>query len=398
MNTGLSRASWALSGAHLGTDLCQGAVPALATYFAITEGYGLTQLASLILAVNIGSSLLQPVLGLLADRIQLRWAAVAGTVIAGTGLATVGLAPAYPLVLAAVALCGLGVALFHPEGGRLVPLTAKPSMRTRAMAIFAVGGNAGFALGPLLATPLAFGLDAGGIVILGAITIALAAPLALYTPSIPTGSTPDQEPSTTIQAGTWSYPWAFARLGAVITLRSSAFYALQALIPTFFITVLAQSATTGNVALAAMLTAGAMATLTGGWRATTHTQMGLISWPLLASIPCLVLLPVTDEPVIALVLVALLGAATFAGFSPSVVLAQSYLPNKTGFASGIVFGLAPGLGSLAAVGIAALAETTGLPTAIWLLTALPVIGLPIAFTLPRPTNETAPPMPGQNSR
>jgi len=387
VRAGLPGPVWALTSAHVGTDLCQGAVPALATYFAIEHGYGLTQLASLILAVNIGSSLLQPALGLVADAVRLRWFAVVGVVIAGGGLAVVGLAPHYSGVLAATCLSGVGVALFHPEAGRLVSLNAVATRRPRAMAAFAVGGNAGFALGPLLATPLAFGLGASGIVLLGALPVLLALPLVVCTPRISAQRALESTSTVPAEIGAPNYPWAFTRLAAVITLRSSAYYALQALIPTFFVTALAQTATTGNVALSAMLTAGALATLVGGWRATQHTQMRLISWPLLASIPCLLLLPMTGQPIVAIVLVVLLGASTFAGFSPSVVLAQKYVPRRAGFASGIAFGLAPGAGSLTALGIAALAEHTRLATTIGLLAAMPLIAFTVALTLPRPASE-----------
>ena len=82
-----------------------------------------------------------------------------GPALGGLGVALVGFAPNYALTFAAVLLSGLGVAAFHPEGSRFANYVSG-ARRASGMSRFSVGGNIGFALGPVLVTPLliAFGL------------------------------------------------------------------------------------------------------------------------------------------------------------------------------------------------------------------------------------------------
>lgn len=144
---------------HLCADMCQGAVPALLPFLADARGYSYAALGSLVLAATIGSSLIQPLFGLLSDRVGQLWLMPAGVAVGGVGIALAGVAPDYPTTVAAIGLSGIGVAAFHPEAARYAGLAAGES-QGRGMSLFSVGGNAGFAVGPLLTTPLVliFGL------------------------------------------------------------------------------------------------------------------------------------------------------------------------------------------------------------------------------------------------
>ena len=92
--------------------------------------------------------MIQPVFGALTDRRDLRWLVPAGLTVAGTGIGLSGLAASYPLTWLAIALSGVGVAAFHPEAARAARAASGDSQQ--AMSVFSVGGNAGFAAGPLL--------------------------------------------------------------------------------------------------------------------------------------------------------------------------------------------------------------------------------------------------------
>src|SRR5205085_10828099 len=82
-----------------------------------------------------------------------------GPALGGLGVALAGLAPNYGLTFAAVVVSGLGVAAFHPEGSRFANYVSG-ARRASGMSLFSVGGNVGFALGPVVMTPLllVFGL------------------------------------------------------------------------------------------------------------------------------------------------------------------------------------------------------------------------------------------------
>jgi FSR family fosmidomycin resistance protein-like MFS transporter len=73
----------------------------------------------------------------------------------GMGFTCVGVlllasAPSYALLLVAAAFIGLGSSVFHPESSRVARMAAGKK-RGLAQSVFQVGGNAGSAMGPLLA-------------------------------------------------------------------------------------------------------------------------------------------------------------------------------------------------------------------------------------------------------
>src|SRR3954463_13576888 len=148
----------ALSISHMTADSSRGAVPALLPFLIDQRGYSYAAASGLVLAATVSSSVIQPIFGHYSDRRSLAWLIPVGPVVGGIGIALVGIAPNYLLTFLAVVLSGLGVAAFHPEGSRFANYVSGRK-RASGMSLFSLGGNAGFALGPLLVTPLlvAFG-------------------------------------------------------------------------------------------------------------------------------------------------------------------------------------------------------------------------------------------------
>src|SRR5207244_633060 len=142
-----------LAAGHLGTDFANGAVPALLPFLVDRFGLSYTLAATIVLASAISSSVIQPIFGLLSDRRGALWLLPAGVAVAGIGIALAADAPSYWLVLLLVVVSGLGVAAFHPEGSKFAAY-ASGVRRASGMSAFSIGGNVGFALGPIAATPL----------------------------------------------------------------------------------------------------------------------------------------------------------------------------------------------------------------------------------------------------
>jgi FSR family fosmidomycin resistance protein-like MFS transporter len=149
-----------LSCGHAAADLCQGSVPALLPFFVLQRGWSYAAAGILVLAMTVGSSIIQPLFGAVADRLEMRWLMPGGVLLAGAGIALSGVVHSYGLTVLVVAISGIGVAAFHPEGARFAN-HASGARRGTGMSFFSVGGNVGFALGPILATPLVllFGLS-----------------------------------------------------------------------------------------------------------------------------------------------------------------------------------------------------------------------------------------------
>src|SRR5258708_9147696 len=141
-----------LSGAHLADDLGQGVVPAMLPFFIAAYHLTYAAAAGLVLAQTLFASVVQPLCGFLADRRPSPWFIPFGLTFAGLGVALAGWAPTYPLILACIALSGIGVSAFHPEAARRVRYLSGSRQATN-MSFFTVVGMVGSPFVPLLITP-----------------------------------------------------------------------------------------------------------------------------------------------------------------------------------------------------------------------------------------------------
>ena len=144
---------------HLSCDINGGALPAILPFLRAAYDLSYQATGGLIFAYACLSSMIQPLFGLLSDRFSKPWFIPLGVLLAGCGLAAIGWMPGYWGIFAAIALSGVGAALFHPEGARFANAVSGQNKGT-GMSLFSIGGNGGFVLGPLLATAClgAFGL------------------------------------------------------------------------------------------------------------------------------------------------------------------------------------------------------------------------------------------------
>ena len=374
-----------LAAGHGAVDLCQGAVPALLPFLIAARGMSLASATALLTAATIGSSIVQPLFGLWADRLASPLLLPGGLATAGLGLGAVGFCDSYVLLALALFASGLGVAAFHPEAARLAG-AASGDERGKGMSYFSVGGNAGFALGPLLTAPVValFGLDATPVLAVPGVVMALVTARRLRALA---ADEPRAAASASARAAVAAPPaaaWApFARLVGAAVARTSAFFALQAFIPVWVIHHLHGSSGGGDAILAVMLVFGAFGTLIGGRCADRFGRRSVL---VVAMAPLtLLLIALPHVGLLAfVVLVAAVGLAIDGPFSTTVVLGQEYLPGRHGLASGITLGLAIGLGGLVAAALGALADATSLATAMMVLPAFAVLALASAVSLPEP--------------
>ena len=370
-----------LATGHLWADFLQGAIPALLPFLIAERGYSYAAAGALVLASSVGSSLTQPLFGIASDRLALPWLMPAGLALGGVGLALVGLVESYPATVAAVAVSGLGVAAFHPEGARYANYVSR-GQRGRGMSIFSLGGNAGFALGPILMTPaiLVFGLHGTLLALIplwaGAALLAVELRrLKGFAPAVGAAAAKTNGGAARDQVG------PFARLAGVVGMRSIIFFGLQAFIPVYFVRELDVSEAAGNAALSVMLVAGAVGTYVGGRLVDRLGRRVIVVGSMAALGPLLVLFLLVGRWPATALLVGV-GFLVIANFSITVVMGQEYLPNRLGLASGITMGAAIGFGGLAAAGLGALADATSLETTMWTIALVPLPALLLAWTLP----------------
>jgi len=141
----------AVSFCHLLNDTVQSLLPAIYPLLRDTFHLDFGQIGLISFTTTFTASLLQPLVGLYSDRHHKPYFLAIGMGITLIGLVTLSLAPSYATVLIAAALVGMGSSVFHPESSRVARM-ASGGQHGMAQSLFQVGGNAGSALGPLLAT------------------------------------------------------------------------------------------------------------------------------------------------------------------------------------------------------------------------------------------------------
>src|SRR5436190_6912977 len=374
------RAMAALSSGHLATDFANGALPALLPFFVDKFALSYTLAAAIVLASAVSSSIVQPLFGLWSDRRGAIWLLPGGVALGGIGIALASVAPTYSLVLVCVVVSGLGVAAFHPEGSKFAAFVGG-RRRASAMSLFSVGGNLGFALGPVVATPLvlAFGLRGG--LLLALPCLAIAAALVAATRFLRTFA-PDREAAERAGRGA-DRRGALALLLGVIAFRSLAWFGLVTFVPLWEVSI-GHSKAHGNRLLSLMLLAGAIGTVVAGPAADRLGRRPILIGSLVATAPLIaVFIAVGGVPgAIALVLV---GACVIGTFGVTMVMSQEYLPRHIGMASGLSVGLSIGLGGIAAVALGVLADAVVLRGALWVCAGAPLAALALGVLLPSST-------------
>ena len=368
-----------LSVGHLFTDVGQGSIPALLPFLISRQHLNYASASALILAATISSSIVQPLFGHVSDRRSLPWLMPIGPALGGLGVALVGFAPNYGLTFAAVVLSGFGVAAFHPEGSRFANYVSG-ARRSSGMSLFSVGGNVGFALGPVLVTPLVlvFGLHGTAFVMLP--TSLMAVVLIHELPRLK--SFRADLVGGRVQRADMPDAWGpFAILAAVIALRSFVYFGFVTFIPLYYIHDLHTSKGTAGAALSAMLIGGAIGTLAGGRLADRFGRRAVLRGSMIM-LPPLIVAFLVSGPALAMVFAALAGAATIATFAVTIVMGQEYLPGRIGVASGVTIGLSIGLGGAGAPLLGLLADADGLRSVFEVTAVLPLLALVLAQLLP----------------
>jgi len=356
----------ALAAGHLGTDFANGALPALLPFLKDRFSLSYTLAAVAMLASTASSSLVQPLFGLWSDRRGALWLLPAGVAVAGVGIGFAAAMPSYWLVVLLVAVSGLGVAAFHPEGSKFAAYTSGEK-RASGMSAFSIGGNVGYAFGPIIATPLVVALGLGGGLLLALPCLAIAGMLVAVTPLLRTFE-PER---ASRRAGTGEdRPGALVLLLAVIGFRSLAWFGLITFVPLWEVS-LGHSNAHGNHLLSLMLLAGGLGTIAAGPIADRVGRRPVLIVSLALAAP-LTLVFVTMGGVVGAVALAGVGICVIGTFGVTMVMSQEYLPRHIGTASGLSIGLSIGLGGIAAVALGALADTVDLRAALLVCAAAPL--------------------------
>jgi FSR family fosmidomycin resistance protein-like MFS transporter len=368
----------AISFCHLLNDMTQSLLPAIYPDLKSDFGLNFGQIGIVTLVYQMTASILQPLVGLYADRRPTPLALPGGTLFSLAGLVVLSVAHTYVILLVGASLMGIGSSVFHPESSRVARM-ASGGRHGLSQSLFQVGGNTGQALGPLAAALV--------VVRWGQSSIAFFALLSLLSFAV------------LWNVGSWYKHHGLARLdrgateqavhprlpltkvvigiSVLLLLIFSKYVYLTSLTSyyTFYlIEHFGRSVQAAQLYLFVFLTAVAVGTVVGGLIGDRFGTKRVIWISILGALPFTLLLPYASLFWTGPLTVAI-GLVLASAFPAIMVYAQEIVPGRVGMISGLFFGLAFGAGGIGAAWLGALADATSLEHVYRVCSFLPLIGL-----------------------
>jgi FSR family fosmidomycin resistance protein-like MFS transporter len=374
----------AISFCHLLNDtmqsLLQGSYPALKA----SHHLSFAELGWITLAYQMTASMLQPVVGYVADRRPAPYSLPAGTLFTALGLVVISLSRNFQWLLVGAAMLGMGSSVFHPEASRVARMAAG-GRASLAQSLFQLGGNAGQAIGPLLAALIVVQWGQSGIGAFAMVT--LLSTIILW------------------NVGTWYKNHGLQRLQrahaprkqdaaipratvirgmTILLLLIFSKYAYMSSLTNYYTFYLIErfhmSVVEAQVHLFLFLGSIAVGTLLGGYFGDRFSRKTMIQFSVLGALPFTLMLPyVSLQWTEALTVV--IGLTLASAFPAIVVFAQELMPTRLGMVSGLMFGFSFGIGGLAAASFGHLADIYGIALVYQLGSFLPLLGV-LALWLP----------------
>jgi FSR family fosmidomycin resistance protein-like MFS transporter len=381
----------ALSFSHLLNDMMQSVIPAVYPILKTAYRLDFGQIGLITLTSQMTASLLQPLIGLYTDHRPLPYSLATGMGFTLTGLLLLSVAPTFPLVLLAVACVGIGSSVFHPESSRVARM-ASGGQHGLAQSLFQVGGNAGSALGPLLAAFIVLPMGQPSIAwfSIGAlVAMILLARIGTWYKNHRTIVKKAETQSTVASLGPQSRKVVMA-VAVLIALIFSKFFYLASITSYYTFYLISKfhiPVRSAQLYLFVFLGAVAAGTIIGGPVGDRIGRKRVIWWSILGPLPFTLLLPYSNLFWTSIITV-IVGLFLASAFPAIIVYAQELVPGRVGTISGLFFGLAFGLGGIGAAVLGKLADSTSIEFVYRVCSFLPAIGLLTAL-LPDVKRRTA---------
>jgi FSR family fosmidomycin resistance protein-like MFS transporter len=386
----------AIGFSHLLNDMIQSLLPAIYPLLKSAFSLSFTQIGLITLTFQVTASLLQPLVGLYTDHHPKPYSLSIGMGCTLTGLIILAFAPGYEILLLAAAMVGTGSSIFHPESSRVARM-ASGGRYGLAQSIFQVGGNAGSAVGPLLAALIILPHGRNSIA-----WFSLAALLAM-TVLWQVGGWYKRKQSGAKRAGKTQLSKQIlpsrtvigAMLVLMVLIFSKFFYlaSINSYLIFYLISKFHLSVRSAQMHLFVFASAVALGTLLGGHIGDRIGRKRVIWVSILGVAPFTMILPyvglVWTGP-----LTFIIGLILASAFPAILVFAQELLPGKVGMVAGLFFGLAFGMAGIGAAVLGKLADLQGIEFVYRVCAFLPLLGLLTVFLpdIARPHREKSTPI------
>ncbi|AZI42371.1 MFS transporter [Deinococcus psychrotolerans] len=348
--------------------------PELQTKFGVSIA-AITLLSSIF---SLTSSVLQPLLGVIGERLGSRAMAAFGPVFTGLGLTLIGFMPWFGMLVLLVAVAGLGSGFFHPAGAAYVARSSPQAKRGLWASLFSAGGTAGMALGPVFASVGLANLHWFGLIglVIGAVSYAI---------------TPDYRPTAkrlTVKAYLGIFKGPMVTLWGMAVLRSFASIGYNAMLP-FILVARGYGLREVAITLAIFAVASAVGGIVGGRISDQIGRVPVLKSAILATLPLFAILIYSNPgqwwfyP-----LTFLVGAAVNSSVPVGIVTAQEYAPEHVAVASSIMMGFSWGVAGLLIFLVGFLADATTPTTAALVSILLLLPSVYLAYKLPEPPKQS----------
>lgn len=377
---------FAVSISHFLNDAIQSVTTAV--YPVLKDNFSLSfaQIGIISLVFQITASILQPFVGLYTDKRPTPRSLAIGMLFSLSGLLCIAFASNFYYLLASVSLLGIGSSIFHPEASRVAHL-ASGGKKGLAQSIFQVGGNAGSALGPVLAALIVVPLGQRAIGWVGVLAV-LGILLLTYVGNW-------YQHNMRVKAATQATTLAFSGSSQVsnrrimvsilvllILIFSKYFYmaSMTSYFTFYLIDKFKVTVQQSQIYLFAFLVSVALGTIAGGPLGDKFGRKVIIWVSILGAAPFTLLLPhVGLETTILLAMI--IGLIISSAFSAILVYATDLIPGKIGLVSGLFFGFAFGMGGIGSAVLGWLADQTSINYVFSVCSYLPLLGI-ITILLP----------------
>jgi FSR family fosmidomycin resistance protein-like MFS transporter len=331
------------------------------------------------------SSSIQPLFGYLSDKMEMRWVLPVSIILTCVGFSFLGLAPSFVVLLILVIINGLGIAVFHPEGTKVMHYFTGSRMAT-GMSFFQVGGNLGMALGPLFITYAIALAGLSGTLFYLLLGVPMLSILLVFSKELtfPVGSGKSdlgkkmEGSAPEFENKGWG---AMSLLVFAVSMRSWAHMGLITFVPFYYIHFLNGDAITAGRLVFVFLMGGAVGTLIGAAIADKIGHKHYFCLSMILSVPLLFLF-LQVGGIWVFIILFLVGFLLISSFSVTIVMGQMILKNRLGMASGLTMGFVIGMGGIGAGLLGIVADSRGVMTVLKLIAYMPAVGFIPALLIP----------------
>lgn len=373
----------AVSVCHMLNDIMQSLLTSLYPLLKANYALDFMQIGLLTFTFQVTASLLQPAVGVVTDRWPMPFSLPAGMLSTCAGLLLLANAHSFPLLLVAASLIGLGSAIFHPESSRIARL-ASGGRHGLAQSLFQVGGNAGTAIGPLLAAFIVVPRGQGSlgwfslIALTGFVILSFVS--AWYTRHRRANS---HRPaiSRTLPLPRGKVMMTLIVLIVLTATKNIYMSSVSSYFTFYTMEKFGLDLQSAQLLLFLFLGSSAAGVLLGGPFGDRYGARFVIWFSILGVIPFALMLPYANLFWTG-VLVVIIGLVFSSAFSAIVVFAQELVPGRVGLIAGMFFGFAFGAGGIGAAVLGVFADSRGIDFVYSACSYLPLLGILTIF-LPR---------------